>query len=105
MHLTEHLILVCMSVFFLSFLLSIHLLFCLSIHVNLFLINLPHIPSGYRTLQVTLASPRRVVLINIHSVNGPGSNTFYRFNKVQRYMHKLNFFLYCTLTKAMHFVF
>ena len=34
MHITEHLILVCMSVFFLFFCLSIHLSFCLSIHVK-----------------------------------------------------------------------
>ena len=32
---TEHFILVCISVFFLSFCLSIHLSFCLSFHVNL----------------------------------------------------------------------
>ena len=93
MHIAEHLIILCMSVFFLSFLLSIHLLFCLSIHVNLFLINLPHIPPGYRAVQVTLASHRRVVLINIHSVNGPGVIHFTGLIKLRATIHMFDFFL------------
>ena len=49
-HITEHFLLVCISVFFLSFCLSIYLSCCLSFRVNLFLIHPSDIPCGYRAV-------------------------------------------------------